>query len=53
METDEQQLVSITSKEPPDVISAGKLALRVGVESGGCHGYQYTMALTEERGVDD
>ncbi|WRT63233.1 uncharacterized protein IL334_000136 [Kwoniella shivajii] len=48
-----QQLVNITSREPPDIIAQGKLALRVGVESGGCHGYQYTMALTEERGVDD
>ncbi|WVR03057.1 hypothetical protein IAU60_000046 [Kwoniella sp. DSM 27419] len=48
-----QQLVAITSREPPQVLSQGKLALRVGVESGGCHGYQYTMALTEERGVDD
>jgi Fe-S cluster assembly iron-binding protein IscA len=30
-----------------------KLALRVGVDSGSCHGYQYTMDLTEDRGVDD
>jgi Fe-S cluster assembly iron-binding protein IscA len=42
----------ITSREPPGVLQSN-LALRVGVESGGCHGYQYTMALTEERGVDD
>ncbi|WWC57614.1 uncharacterized protein I303_100146 [Kwoniella dejecticola CBS 10117] len=48
-----QQLVNITSREPPELLEQGKLALRVGVESGGCHGYQYTMALTEERGVDD
>ncbi|WVQ94187.1 hypothetical protein IAU59_001265 [Kwoniella sp. CBS 9459] len=48
-----EQLVAITAREPPQVLSEGKLALRVGVESGGCHGYQYTMALTEERGVDD
>ncbi|WVW81295.1 hypothetical protein I302_103286 [Kwoniella bestiolae CBS 10118] len=48
-----QQLVNITSREPPELIAEDKLALRVGVESGGCHGYQYTMALTEERGVDD
>ncbi|RXK42668.1 hypothetical protein M231_00223 [Tremella mesenterica] len=47
-----QQLSEITSREPPDVVDKG-LALRVGVESGGCHGYQYTMVLTEERGVDD
>jgi len=50
---DGKQLALITSREPPDTLSKGKLALRVGVESGGCHGYQYTMALTEERGVDD
>ncbi|CAD6564412.1 MAG: [4Fe-4S] proteins maturation [Tremellales sp. Tagirdzhanova-0007] len=48
-----QQLVSITSREPSDVLAQGKLVLRCGVSSGGCHGYQYTMALTEERGVDD
>ncbi|WVO20650.1 uncharacterized protein IAS62_001949 [Cryptococcus decagattii] len=48
-----QQLTRITSCEPIEVLSQGKLALRVGVESGGCHGYQYTMDLTEERGVDD
>ncbi|KAL7418923.1 [4Fe-4S] proteins maturation [Cryptotrichosporon argae] len=47
-----QQLVSITARESADAIDRG-LALRVGVDSGGCHGYQYTMALTEERGVDD
>lgn len=46
-----QQLVRISAREPPDV--RDKLALRVGVEGGGCHGYQYTMALTEEKGVDD
>ncbi|WWC67289.1 uncharacterized protein I206_101197 [Kwoniella pini CBS 10737] len=48
-----QQLVNITSREPPELLAEGKLALRVGVDSGGCHGYQYTMALSEERGVDD
>ncbi|WWD22711.1 hypothetical protein CI109_107204 [Kwoniella shandongensis] len=48
-----QQLAAITTREPPEVLAQGKLALRVGVESGGCHGYQYTMALTEERGADD
>lgn len=48
-----RQLVRITEREPAEVLGAGKLALRVGVESGGCHGYQYTMALTEERGADD
>lgn len=47
------QLEKITAREPPDVLEKGMLALRVGVESGGCHGYQYTMAITEDRGVDD
>ncbi|GFZ44576.1 hypothetical protein JCM24511_02300 [Saitozyma sp. JCM 24511] len=46
-----EQLTRISAREPPDV--RDKLALRVGVEGGGCHGYQYTMALTEEKGVDD
>ncbi|TYJ57449.1 hypothetical protein B9479_001766 [Cryptococcus floricola] len=48
-----QQLVRITSREPLDILQRNKLALRVGVESGGCHGYQYLMDITEERGVDD
>jgi Fe-S cluster assembly iron-binding protein IscA len=48
-----QQLVKITSKEPPEVLAQNKLALRVGVESGGCHGYQYTMEIVEDRGTDD
>ncbi|TDL21023.1 hypothetical protein BD410DRAFT_724778 [Rickenella mellea] len=30
-----------------------RLALRVSVESGGCHGYQYAMELTSERRPDD
>jgi len=47
-----QQLVAITAREPPGVLDTN-LALRVGVDSGGCHGYQYTMALSEERGADD
>lgn len=51
--TASQQLEKITAREPPDVLEKGTLALRVGVESGGCHGYQYTMAITEDRGVDD
>ena len=46
------QLAKIAAKETPQALSEG-LALRVGVDNGGCHGYQYTMALTEERGVDD
>lgn len=48
-----QQLATITSREPPDVLAKGKLALRIMVESGGCHGYQDTLSLTEERNVDD
>lgn len=44
-----RQLALLASREPPE----SPLALRVGVDSGGCHGYQYTMDLTEERGVDD
>ncbi|KAI9633217.1 uncharacterized protein MKK02DRAFT_39197 [Dioszegia hungarica] len=47
------QLATITSREPPDVLAKGKLALRIMVESGGCHGYQDTLSLTEERNVDD
>ncbi|EJT98391.1 hypothetical protein DACRYDRAFT_57370 [Dacryopinax primogenitus] len=30
-----------------------EIALRVGVESGGCHGYQYTMEVTSEYEPDD
>jgi Fe-S cluster assembly iron-binding protein IscA len=48
-----QQLAQITSREPPEVIKAGKLALRLSVDSGGCHGYQDTLSLTEDRNVDD
>lgn len=48
-----QHLEKITSKEPPEVLAKGLLALRVGVESGGCHGYQYIMEIVEERGTDD
>lgn len=29
------------------------LALRIAVESGGCHGYQYKIEVTDERGEDD
>jgi iron-sulfur cluster assembly accessory protein len=43
------QLAKIGEGEEP----GSKLALRVGVDSGGCHGYQYIMELTEERGADD
>ncbi|KZO99404.1 hypothetical protein CALVIDRAFT_561264 [Calocera viscosa TUFC12733] len=42
------QLRRISLKENnPDV------ALRVGVESGGCHGYQYTMNVTAKQEPDD
>lgn len=44
-----RQLAQLAANEPPDT----KLALRVGVDSGGCHGYQYIMELVEEKGVDD
>ncbi|KPV76765.1 uncharacterized protein RHOBADRAFT_9863, partial [Rhodotorula graminis WP1] len=29
------------------------LALRLAVESGGCHGYQYKMQVTADRDQDD
>jgi Fe-S cluster assembly iron-binding protein IscA len=44
-----RQLAQLAANEPPDTT----LALRVGVDSGGCHGYQYIMELVEERGTDD
>ncbi|BEI81877.1 hypothetical protein CcaverHIS002_0210370 [Cutaneotrichosporon cavernicola] len=43
------QLAKIGEGEKP----GSQLAFRVGVDSGGCHGYQYKMELTEERGGDD
>lgn len=44
------QLVKIATKEPDNK----ELALRLAVDSGGCHGYQYRMELTEQpREVDD
>lgn len=42
-------LAKLKAGEGPDT----KMALRVGVDSGGCHGYQYIMELTEEKGSDD
>ncbi|WVN88527.1 uncharacterized protein L203_103738 [Cryptococcus depauperatus CBS 7841] len=48
-----QQLMRITSRESLETLQKGRLALRIGVESGGCHGYQYTMDLTEKRDIDD
>lgn len=43
------QLAKLKNGEPADT----PMALRVGVDSGGCHGYQYIMELTEEKGTDD
>ncbi|EJT48617.1 hypothetical protein A1Q1_02344 [Trichosporon asahii var. asahii CBS 2479] len=43
------QLAKLKAGEPAD----SPMALRVGVDSGGCHGYQYIMELTEEKGTDD
>ncbi|KAJ2931297.1 hypothetical protein H1R20_g5829, partial [Candolleomyces eurysporus] len=43
-----EQLRSITARENnPDA------ALRIAVESGGCHGYQYKMELAKSRSPDD
>ncbi|TDL16610.1 hypothetical protein BD410DRAFT_795178 [Rickenella mellea] len=43
----EQLRTIATREENPSV------ALRISVESGGCHGYQYAMELTSERQPDD
>ncbi|EPS96628.1 hypothetical protein FOMPIDRAFT_52807 [Fomitopsis schrenkii] len=43
-----EQLRSITSREHNP-----NAALRVAVESGGCHGYQYKLELAEKRQLDD
>ena len=40
---DNQQLSKVQARE-----NNPNLMLRVTVESGGCHGYQYLMSLTEE-----
>jgi Fe-S cluster assembly iron-binding protein IscA len=42
-----QQLAKIASREPDNT----KLALRLVVESGGCHGYQYKMDLDDDGAV--
>jgi len=39
--------------EPPTSPSNPALALRLAVESGGCHGYQYKMQVTATREPDD
>ncbi|KAJ9105508.1 hypothetical protein QFC21_001879 [Naganishia friedmannii] len=41
------QLVKIASREPDWNPARPHLALRLAVESGGCHGYQYEMKLEE------
>ncbi|KAG0701579.1 hypothetical protein DFH29DRAFT_1000116 [Suillus ampliporus] len=43
-----EQLRSIATREHRP--NAG---LRIAVESGGCHGYQYTMELASERNAED
>ena len=44
----EQQLRAIAKREGNPAA-----ALRVVVESGGCHGYQYKLHLARERQPDD
>ncbi|KAJ9112387.1 hypothetical protein QFC19_000808 [Naganishia cerealis] len=49
-----KQLVKIASREPAWNPDKPHVALRLAVESGGCHGYQYDMKLVEqEPNVDD
>ncbi|KIK41395.1 hypothetical protein CY34DRAFT_806122 [Suillus luteus UH-Slu-Lm8-n1] len=43
-----EQLKSIATRE-----NRPSLGLRILVESGGCHGYQYDMALALERNAED
>lgn len=43
-----QHLAKVAEKE-----NNPELALRIAVESGGCHGYQYKMELTDEVEDDD
>lgn len=43
------QLKKIAASEPAD----SDLVFRVGVESGGCHGFQYKMLLANDRAADD
>jgi len=43
-----EQLMSIASREKD-----ANAALRITVESGGCHGYQYKMMLATKRSPDD
>jgi len=48
MDDDKQQLRNISMKE-----NDKNLGLRLIVESGGCHGYQYKMELTTKLEPDD
>jgi len=43
-----QHLAKVSEKEKNT-----NLALRIAVEPGGCHGYQYKMELTDEMEDDD
>jgi len=43
-----QQLCAIAEREKDP-----NAALRITVESGGCHGYQYKMELAKSRSEDD
>jgi hypothetical protein len=43
-----QQLRSIAARG-----NGPSAALRISVESGGCHGYQYKMELAQETKLDD
>ncbi|KAG1865414.1 hypothetical protein F4604DRAFT_1003260 [Suillus subluteus] len=43
-----EQLKSIATRE-----HCPNAGLRIAVESGGCHGYQYTMELASERNAED
>ncbi|KAG1769019.1 hypothetical protein EDD22DRAFT_949205 [Suillus occidentalis] len=43
-----EQLKSIATRE-----NSPSVGLRIAVESGGCHGYQYTMDLALERNAED
>lgn len=43
-----KQLMKIAGREKS--VDAG---LRIAVESGGCHGYQYKMELAKSRSPDD
>lgn len=39
-----KQLTRIAARDPEN---AGRMAFRIAVEPGGCHGYQYKMELEE------